>query len=316
MNDSNQRTLVKFYQVNNASLSSLPIEAGHLIFVTDTKRLYLDRTNQDRIEIASYNLTQSAVDGHILTFTNANGTQTTITIPDNNTTYTAGDGIVLNDTVFSNGGVRTIATGTDNGTIAVNTNGTTADVAVKGLKALAYKDSLTAVEIGAIASSLKGAANGVAELDNDGKVPSSQLPSYVDDVLEYNSLSDFPVTGESGKVYIALDTNITYRWSGSTYVKIASDLALGETSSTAYRGDRGVAAYTHAVINKGSQFASGLYKITTNEEGHVTAASNVVKSDITNLGIPSSDTTYAALTETEIDNITNVIITNLDEVSF
>lgn len=162
----------------------------------------------------------------------------------------------------------------------------------------------------------KGIGGGIAELDVSGRVPTSQLPSYVDDVIEYSTRSAFPATGESGKIYIALDTNITYRWSGSTYVMIASDLALGETSSTAYRGDRGAAAYTHAVINKGSQFASGFYKITTNEEGHVTAASNVVKSDITNLGIPGSDTTYAALTETEIDNITNVIITNLDEVSF
>lgn len=80
----------------------------------------------------------------------------------------------------------------------------------------------------------------------DGKVPASQLPSYVDDVLEYPNLASFPVTGESGKVYVALDTNKTYRWSGSTYVVIGSDLALGETLSTAYRGDRGKTAYDHS----------------------------------------------------------------------
>lgn len=131
----------------------------------------------------------------------------------------------------------------------------------------------------------KGAVNGVAELDSAGKVPSSQLPSYVDDVLEFNTINDFPATGESGKIYIAKDTNLSYRWSGSTYVKIASDLALGETSSTAYRGDRGKAAYDHATA-KGSAFTSGFYKIATNAEGHVTSASAVEKSDITNLGIP------------------------------
>jgi hypothetical protein len=79
-----------------------------------------------------------------------------------------------------------------------------------------------------------------------GKVPANQLPSYVDDVEEYTNLAAFPVTGESGKIYIALDTNITYRWSLTTYVVIGSSLALGETSSTAYRGDRGKAAYDHS----------------------------------------------------------------------
>ena len=95
-------------------------------------------------------------------------------------------------------------------------------------------------------SSLKGVNNGIAELDSTGKVPSSQLPSYVDDVLEFNSQSNFPSTGEAGKIYIAKDTNKTYRWSGTNYVEISTSLALGETSSTAYRGDRGKIAYDHS----------------------------------------------------------------------
>lgn len=85
----------------------------------------------------------------------------------------------------------------------------------------------------------KGSANGVASLGSDGKVPSSQLPSYVDDVLEFNNKSSFPTTGETGKIYVAKDTNLTYRWSGSAYVEISPSLALGETSSTAYPGDKG-----------------------------------------------------------------------------
>ena len=95
-------------------------------------------------------------------------------------------------------------------------------------------------------TSLKGAASGLAELDSSGKVPSSQLPSYVDDVLEYTNKASFPATGESGKIYIAQDINKTYRWSGSTYVEISPSLALGETSATAYRGDRGKVAYDHS----------------------------------------------------------------------
>lgn len=85
----------------------------------------------------------------------------------------------------------------------------------------------------------KGKANGLASLDDSGKVPSTQLPSYVDDVIEINTFNNLPSTGESGKIYITQDTNLTYRWSGSAYTEISKSLALGETSSTAYPGDKG-----------------------------------------------------------------------------
>ena len=78
-----------------------------------------------------------------------------------------------------------------------------------------------------------------AELDDSGKIPSALLPSYVDDVVEYANLAAFPATGESGKIYVALDTNKTYRWGGTEYVEISESLALGETSSTAYAGNKG-----------------------------------------------------------------------------
>ena len=110
----------------------------------------------------------------------------------------------------------------------------------------------SADDVGAIPASAKGAASGVAELDGTGRVPSTQLPSYVDDVLEYDTLSSFPPTGEDGKIYVAEDTNRQYRWSGSQYVEISPSLALGETSSTAYRGDRGKIAYDHSQIVTGN----------------------------------------------------------------
>ena len=165
-----------------------------------------------------------------------------------------------------------------------------------------------------IKSSLKGANNGVAELGSDGKVPSSQLPSYVDDVLEYDSQSKFPTSGETGKIYIAKDTNLTYRWSGTTYVEISASLALGETESTAYRGDRGKTAYDHSQSTHARTDAtavassttngnikingtdtkvyshptytaktSGLYKITVDASGHVSATAAVAKSDLTGI---------------------------------
>lgn len=127
-----------------------------------------------------------------------------------------------------------------------------------------------------------------------GTIPHANLPSYVDDVLEYNGQSNFPEEGETGKIYVDTSTNRTYRWGGSSYVEISSSLALGTTSSTAFRGDYGNTAYQHASA-KGSAFANGLYKITTNAQGHVTAATAVTKSDITALGIPgdiATNTTY------------------------
>lgn len=118
---------------------------------------------------------------------------------------------------------------------------------------------------GKLDTSLKGAANGLAELDSTGKVPSTQLPSYVDDVIEgyyYNSkfykesAHTNEITGETGKIYVNLgegtDQNKTYRWSGSAFVVISETLALGETSSTAYRGDRGKTAYDHSQVTTGN----------------------------------------------------------------
>ena len=244
----------------------------------------------------TYTLTQDANDGHKITLTPSSGNATTITIPDNNTIYTGENGVTVSGTKISNSGVRSIATGSANGTISVNTNGSSADVAVKGLGSLAYKSSLSASDVGALASTLKGAANGVAELDSSGKVPSAQLPSYVDDVLEYAAKANFPTTGETGKIYVDKTTNLTYRWSGSAYVEISPSLALGTTSSTAYRGDYGNTAYTHATDSSRltTATASGLYKVASTAQGHIASLTAVAKADITGLGIPGSDTKNTA----------------------
>lgn len=111
---------------------------------------------------------------------------------------------------------------------------------------------------------VKGAANGVAELDANGIILTSQLPSFVDDVLEYSSKSSFPTTGETGKIYVDTSNNKTYRWSGSAYVEISASLALGETSSTAYRGDRGKAAYDHSQAAHARTDATKVADSTTN----------------------------------------------------
>ena len=281
---------VKFYKINNSVLSSLPIAEGQIIFVQDKGKLYIDKDNSTRIQIEGLDLS-------------------------------AGDGISVNGTTVTNSGVRSISEGSSNGTISVNTNGTSADVSVHGLGSMAYKSNVTTSDItsgtlgvarggtgassltsgqvligngtnavttraidttnggtssssslitsgavysglsGKLDTTLKGANNGLAELDSNGKVPSTQLPSYVDDVIEgyfYNSkfykeaAHTTEITGETGKIYVDLSTEKTYRWSGSAFVVISETLALGETDSTAYRGDRGKTAYDHSQLTSGN----------------------------------------------------------------
>lgn len=148
-------------------------------------------------------------------------------------------------------------------------------------------------------ASLKGAANGVAELDANGKVLTSQLPSFVDDVIEAEKFAVLPNEGETGKIYVTLDDNKTYRWSGSAYVEISASLALGETDSTAYRGDRGKIAYDHAIdANKiSSAVASGMYKVAGTADGHIASLTAMTGSDIEGL------MTFA--TNSEIDALFN-----------
>lgn len=144
-------------------------------------------------------------------------------------------------------------------------------------------------------------ANGVATLGEDGKIPSSQLPSYVDDVLEYENKVAFPATGESGKIYVAKDTNLTYRWGGSAYIEISASLALGETSSTAYAGDKGKALDTRISTAEGNistnaEEITSLETRTTKLENGTTPAGKATKlataRKITLTGDANGNTTF------------------------
>lgn len=204
----------------------------------------------------------------------------------------------------------------------------------RAVPTIADVSGLTTALKNKIETSQLGVASGIATLGTDGKILTSQLPSYVDDVIEgYKSGTDFyedaahtaakKITGESGKIYVDLHTNVTYRWSGTAYVEISASLALGETESTAYRGDRGKIAYTHSQSTHARTDAtataasttngnikidgtetkvythpaytpkdSGLYKITVDASGHISATAAVAKADITALGIPGENTVY------------------------
>lgn len=119
--------------------------------------------------------------------------------------------------------------------------------------------------------SQKGTAGGVAELDENGYVPSSQLPSYVDDTIE-GTLATFPKPGESGKIYVDTATRLTYRWSGTAYVEISPSVALGETSSTAYPGNKGKQNATDIAALKATtaETAAALQQLTTDTDNRFT----------------------------------------------
>lgn len=159
-------------------------------------------------------------------------------------------------------------------------------------------------------TSLKGAANGLAELDSAGKVPAAQLPSFVDDVLEgyyYNSkfyieaAHTTEITGETGKIYVDLPTNKTYRWSGTAYVVISDTIALGETASTAYRGDRGKIAYDHSQSTHARTDATKVEKSTTNGNVKINGTDTVVYTHPSTheASMITQDATHRFATDTE-----------------
>lgn len=134
--------------------------------------------------------------------------------------------------------------------------------------------TVTTQSIGAIPTTEKGANNGVAELDATGKVPSTQLPSFVDDVVEVANYQALPATGESGKIYVTLDTNRTYRWGGTAYVEISESLAIGETATTAFAGNRGK-ALEDAVAGLATVATSGSYNDLTDKPSIPTKTSDL-----------------------------------------
>jgi len=155
-----------------------------------------------------------------------------------------------------------------------------------------------------------GAANGVATLDANGKIPTSQIPGSYDDVKEgylYNgkfyedAAHTTEITASADKVYVDIPNNKTYRWSGTQYVVIGSDLALGETSSTAYRGDRGKTAYDHSQLTSGNPHNVSKSDVGLGNVDNKSAAT--LKSEFTGAvqandsGFPIGDSVYQAIFE-------------------
>lgn len=147
-------------------------------------------------------------------------------------------------------------------------------------KNLVLADGTNIAQATFITATEKGANSGVATLDATGKVPSSQLPSFVDDVIEVANYAALPATGEAGKIYVTLDDNKTYRWGGTAYVEISASIALGETQGTAYEG------------SKGKANADAIAAHTSNTDIHVTTSDKTAwgaKYDLPSGGIPKTD---------------------------
>ena len=130
---------------------------------------------------------------------------------------------------------------------------------------------------------------GVKVLDSSNLIPSAILPSYVDDVLEYADLAAFPATGESGKIYVALDTNKQYRWSGSTYIQITS----GAVDSV--NGETGIVVLTAGDIQMDSEALSVETKL-INLQGEVDAVEGDVSNLVTLSGVAVDSTELGSFT--------------------
>lgn len=158
-------------------------------------------------------------------------------------------------------------------------------------------DIISALGYTPISELEKGANSGIAELDDNGKVLTSELPSYVDDVEEFNNLAELQKhTGEASKIYITLDDNKCYRWGGTAYVEISSSITLGETSGTAFRGDLGKEAYDKSHIHSNKEVID-----------------SITSEDITNWNNKSDfDGKYTSLTDTPtIPTVTNDLTNEL-----
>ena len=330
-------------QMDKAKLNTIEEGANNY-----THPNYLERTE------GFYKITVDD-EGHVINATTvAKSDITALGIPAQDTTYTVAttskDGLMSSEDKTKLDGIATGANKTvvDSSLSSSSTNPVQNKVINSALagkvptsrtvngKALSSNIVLSASDVNAIPSSQKGTAGGVATLDFSGFILSSQLPPSVDEILEgylYNNTfyedeeHDVEIDAQSSKIYVDLNNNLTYRWSGTAYVEISKSLAIGETSSTAFRGDRGKIAYDHSqaahartdatnvadsstngnILVNGSQVnvythpsytqrSSGLYKITVDGSGHVSSVASVTKTDITNLGIPAQDTnTWVAL---------------------
>jgi hypothetical protein len=152
-------------------------------------------------------------------------------------------------------------------------------------------------------SSNKGIAGGYASLDGSGVVPSTQLPSYVDDVLEFADLASLPVTGSTGKIYVALDTNKIYRWSGTVYIEVSP------TAGTIWGGISGSISNQTDLQTALNAKQSTITLTTTGTSGAATFIGNTLNIPQYVGGVTSFNTRTGAITLSSTDVTTALTFT-------
>lgn len=265
-----------FHDYDQALEGKVNVETGKGLSTNDFTTTLLDKLNSIQ---ANAEINQNAFSNVLVGSDNVAAdakTDTLTLLAGNNVTITANTqtGTI---TISADRDSFTLATDTVAGvlklftTIGENEDGTMTQKAITdqlATKALSTREingypltaniNLDADDVGAIPASMKGTADGIAELDSTGHILSSQLPASVDEIIEayyYTEDGKFykeayfytEITGERDKIYVDLATNVTYRWGGTHFVEISPSIALGETDRTAYRGDRGKIAYDHAI---------------------------------------------------------------------
>jgi hypothetical protein len=280
----NNKQLSSDITLTYSDVGAAPATHSHDEYVNQNAFKTIKVNNTDIVADTSTD-TLTLVAGSNITLTpDATNDKITIAATDTNTTYTFDTGdnngqfkvTPSNATAYNVDikGLGTAAYKADSAFYSASAGSTLNTTVTSHIDSKANPHEVTKAQVGLsnvtndaqVKRSEMGVANGVATLGSDSKVPTAQLPSnvvysesgkipetllpsYVDDVLEYASKANFPVTGDTGKIYVAKDTNLTYRWGGSAYVEISPSIALGETESTAYRGDRGKAAYEHSITS-------------------------------------------------------------------
>lgn len=160
-----------------------------------------------------------------------------------------------------------------------------------------------------------GVNGGIVPLNETGQIDSQYLPSYVDDIIDgtyvnettFNDTDGSPVTPEGGKIYLDTTTNKSYRWSGSVYVELFKSIALGTTSSTAFRGDYGQIAYQHSQSAHAPADATKTEKSNTNgniriDNVEVTVYTHPTYSGTKSTANTNADGTLVALTAVTLEN--------------
>lgn len=229
------------------------------------------------------------------------------------------DGLIATEVANRNTAVTNLQTSITNGTITA----AKATTATNSTNATNDSDG-NKISTTYLKASTRGATNGVASLGSDGKIPASQLPSYVDDVIEgYYKNGKFykesgattEITGETGKIYVDLNTNVTYRYTGNTsapYCEISSSLAIGETSSTAYSGASGkqnrtdintlLGYFTNGIANKAKVITDGTTSYDTAAITTINTNVNTIKNNyVKQLTSNSSNNAMITTSATTID---------------